>query len=83
MNVFNEGIGTAVSLESVLCTEQLEQRPSRAPDYQAENQALLALVQELRNTPLNVLQRLVEIALELCRLILPGSACWKRDPPVS
>jgi hypothetical protein len=66
MDSFKEAIGAAVSLESVLCTEQLEQRPSRPPDYQTENQALLDLVQELKNTPRNVLQRLVDAALELC-----------------
>mgnify|MGYP003694751957 CR=1 FL=1 len=56
-----------VSLESVLCTEELKRRPSRPPDYRAENQALLALAQELTNSPGSVLQALVDIALELCR----------------
>ena len=27
------------SLESILCTEELQRRPSRPPDYEKENQA--------------------------------------------
>jgi len=81
MDSFKEAIGAAVSLESVLCTEQLEQRPSRPPDYQAENQALLALVQELKHTPRNVLQRLVDIALELCRAHSSGISLLEKGPP--
>ena len=40
-----------VSLESVLSTVELSLRPSRPADYQAENQALVALTQELVNSP--------------------------------
>ena len=39
-----------VSLESVLSTVELSLRPSRPADYQAENQALVALTQELVNS---------------------------------
>ena len=60
-------ISASVPLEAVLCTEELERRPSRPPDYHAENQALRTLVQELTNSPENVLQKLVDVALELCR----------------
>ena len=81
MDSLKEAIGAAVSLESVLCTEQLEQRPSRPPDYQAENQALLDLVQELKNTPRNVLQRLVDSALELCRAHSSGISLLEEGPP--
>ena len=35
----------AVPLESILCTEELYRRPSRPPDYEKENRALVALVQ--------------------------------------
>ena len=30
------------SLESILCTEELQRRPSRPPDYEKENRALVA-----------------------------------------
>jgi signal transduction histidine kinase/ActR/RegA family two-component response regulator len=81
MDEFKEAIGAEVPLESVLCTEQLEQRPSRPSDYQAEIQALLALVQELKNAPSNVLQMLVETALELCRGHSAGISLLEEGPP--
>jgi len=56
-----------VSLESVLSTVELSLRPSRPADYQAENQALVALTQELVNSPGGILQKLVDTALEFCR----------------
>jgi hypothetical protein len=31
------------TLESILCTEKLQRRPSRPPDYEKENRALVAL----------------------------------------
>jgi PAS domain S-box-containing protein len=73
--------GAAVSLDSVLCTEQLDERPSRPPNYQAEIQALLALVQELKNAPHKVLQRLVDTALELCRAHSSGISLLEEGPP--
>jgi hypothetical protein len=42
MDAFNPAVAS-VPLESVLCTEELKRRPSRPPNYRAENQALLAL----------------------------------------
>jgi hypothetical protein len=73
--------GASVPLESVLCTEELKRRPSRPPHYQAENQALLALAQELTNSPRSVLQRLVDIALELCRGHSAGISLLEEDGP--
>ncbi len=54
------------NLESVISTAELRRRPSRAPDYAAENRALVALAQEVSVSPNNILQKLVEIALTLC-----------------
>jgi hypothetical protein len=48
--------GGGVSLESILCTELLYQRPFRPPDHRAENQALAALAQALCDSPLTILQ---------------------------
>ena len=39
------------SLESILCTEDLCRRPSRPPDYEKENRALVALVSALADSP--------------------------------
>jgi len=56
-----------VSLESILCTEELRKRPSRAPDYQKENFALVALCNALADSPRTVLQVLAETILEVCQ----------------
>src|SRR5215475_15806293 len=55
------------SLDDVLITAELAHRPARAPDYQAENRALTALVEAMADSPQPILQKLVETALELCR----------------
>jgi signal transduction histidine kinase len=56
----------AVPLESILCTEELRRRPSRPPDYQRENGALLVLANALADTPHTVLQTLADTILEVC-----------------
>ena len=81
MDALKYATGASVPLESVLCTEELQRRPSRPPDYQAENRALLALAQELTNSPEGVLQRLVDIALELCRGHSAGISLLEEGPP--
>src|SRR5262249_19691678 len=66
-----------VSLESVLCTEELNRRPSRAPDYQAENRALVALAQALADSPRTTLQRLAQMILEVFQA--DSASIWLRD----
>ena len=39
------------SLESILYTEELQRRPSRPPDYEKENRALVALMAALADSP--------------------------------
>ena len=56
-----------VDLNSVITTAELSQRPSRLPDYAAENHALVALTHALAHSPNGVLQKLAETALTLCR----------------
>jgi PAS domain S-box-containing protein len=55
------------SLESVLITDELDRRPTRPPDYERENRALLDIAQHMADSPGNTLQKLAEIALEICR----------------
>jgi signal transduction histidine kinase len=50
-------------LESVLCTEELERRPARPPDYQRENLSLVALAQALADSPRTILQTLADTIL--------------------
>jgi len=40
----------AASLDSILCTEELLNRPSRPPDHKVENSALVALTSALADT---------------------------------
>jgi PAS domain S-box-containing protein len=53
------------SLESILCTEELHRRPSRPPDHDKENRALVALVSALADSPTTILQTLAETILEI------------------
>ena len=55
-----------VELEAVLKTAELKQRASRLPDFEAENRALVGLAEAMASSPKEILQRLVETALELC-----------------
>jgi hypothetical protein len=52
---------------SIISTEELCRRPSRPPDHETENRALIALAQEMARAPEGILQRLAETALTLCR----------------
>jgi GAF domain len=52
---------------SAVSIAELSRRPSRPPDYLAENRALVALAQKLATSPDDVLQKLAETALSLCR----------------
>ena len=60
-------LANIVSLDAVLATDEFLKRPARQPDYKAESRALAALAQELGNSPLSILQRLVETTLSLCQ----------------
>ena len=53
------------SVEDCIITGELERRPSRPPDYEAENHALTALADTLARRPGDVLQRLTDLMLEL------------------
>ena len=50
----------------------LGSRPYRPPDYEAEDRALAVLAAELAENPQNMLQKLVETALDLCRADTAG-----------
>lgn len=55
----------AASLESILCTEQLQQRPSRPPDHAKENAALVALASALAESRQTILEILAETILRV------------------
>jgi PAS domain S-box-containing protein len=50
----------------MLSMAELDNRPSRPPDYEAESRALFAWSRELATSPANILQKLAETALTLC-----------------
>ena len=52
-------------VDGVIITDDLDRRPSRAADYQAENRALIALAEAMSTSPETVLQQLVEAAMAL------------------
>lgn len=52
-------------LEAVLCTEELNRRPSRPPDYEREVRALESLAQALADSPMTILQSLADTVLKL------------------
>ena len=69
------------SLDEVLITAELARRPTRPPDYEAENRALSAMAEAIVGSPQMILQKLVEAALDLCRadsagisILEPGGA---------
>lgn len=68
-----------VPLESILCTEELRRRPSRPPDYQKENAALLALSNSLADAPRTVLQTLADTILEVCQSGSAGISLLSTD----
>lgn len=58
---------TSVGLNAVLTTDELGRRSARSPDYAAEARALADLAGTLAEHPRALLQRLSELAMELCR----------------
>src|SRR5262245_1772118 len=54
-----------VPLEAILCTEELNGRPTRPRDYETENRALASLAQALAESPRAILQTLADTILEV------------------
>ncbi|MBZ5622700.1 MAG: PAS domain S-box protein [Acidobacteriia bacterium] len=69
----------AVPLESILCTEELRRRPSRPPDYEKENRALMALAATLADPTSNIFQRFAEIILEATQCGSSGLSLLTRE----
>ncbi|MES1025902.1 ATP-binding protein [Gloeocapsa sp. BRSZ] len=55
-----------VTLDDILITEELSQRPPRPPNWQAQAQAMHTLARQMASHSA-ILQSLVEMAVELCR----------------
>jgi PAS domain S-box-containing protein len=66
-------------LESILCTEELQRRPSVPPDYEKENRALVKLVSALADSPTTILQVLAETILEITQCDSAGLSLLTKD----
>ena len=79
MNAISAGAEQYVGLDDVLSTRELKTRPPRAPDYAAENRALVTLAQAMVNSPRELLQKLADVALELCQAGSSGISIIEQD----
>jgi PAS domain S-box-containing protein len=66
-------------LESILCTEELHRRPSRPPDYEKENRALVKLVSALADSPATIFQTLADTILDITQCDSAGLSLLTRD----
>ncbi|HEX9154496.1 MAG TPA: PAS domain-containing protein, partial [Nitrospira sp.] len=66
-------------LESILCTEELQRRPSRPPDYETENRALVNLVSALADSPSTILQTFADTILDITQCDSAGLSLLTRD----
>src|SRR5262245_50980948 len=66
-------------LESIIRTEELRRRPSRPPEHERENAALLALSTALADSPHTILQTLAEKVLEILRADSAGLSLLTKD----
>jgi PAS domain S-box-containing protein len=69
----------AVPLESILCTEELQRRPSRSPDYEKENHAFVKLVSALADSPSTIFQTLAETIQDITQSDSAGLSLLTRD----
>src|SRR3954464_9232289 len=78
---FNQGIemGASVPLESILCTDELDRRSKRPPDYETENRALVALAQAIADSPRTILQTLADTILEVFKCDSAGISLLTKD----
>ncbi|HJP92815.1 MAG TPA: ATP-binding protein [Pyrinomonadaceae bacterium] len=67
------------SLESILCTPELQRRPSRPPDYEKERRALVTLMSALADSPSTIFETLAETILDITQCDSAGLSLLTRD----
>src|SRR5579864_9543348 len=67
------------SLESILCTEEVQRRPSRPPDYEKENHALVKLEGALADSPTTIFRTLAETIQDITNCDSAGLSLLTRD----
>jgi signal transduction histidine kinase/CheY-like chemotaxis protein len=73
------GRETCAPIESILCNEELNCRPSRPPDYEIENKALAILAQALADSPETILQALTDNILDVLQANSAGISLLTKD----
>jgi transcriptional regulator with GAF, ATPase, and Fis domain len=66
-------------LESIVCTQELRNRPSRSPEFEKENRAFVALASALADSPHTILQTLAETILEVTQSDSSGVSLLMTD----
>ena len=66
-------------LESILCTEELQRRPLRAPDYEKENRALVELAAALADSPSTIFQTLADTIRDITQCDSAGLSLLTKD----
>jgi len=75
----NRVMAGAFPLKSILYTEELHRRPSRPPDYEAENRALVELAGALADSPSTIFQTLAETILRITQCDSAGLSLLTTD----
>jgi hypothetical protein len=65
------------TLNDVVINTELRRRPFRPPDYRAERDALIVLSHAMADAPQMILQRVAEMALDLCRAETAGISLFE------
>jgi len=68
-----------VPLASILCTEELQRRPSRLPNSGAVTDALLKLARTMADSPESIMQQLVDSAMNLCQAHSAGISLLEEE----
>src|SRR5215813_4243943 len=77
---FEDSIPEAgASLESILCTKELQCRLSRPPDYEKENRALVTLMSALADSPSTIFETLAETIRDITHCDSAGLSLLTRD----
>ena len=77
---FEESITeSGASLQSILCTEELQRRPSRLHDYEKENRALVTLVSALADSPSTIFHTLAETIRDITECDSAGLSLLTKD----
>lgn len=70
-------------IDAVLPPDTLARRTQRPPQYEAENRALVALAETLASRPQQLLQQLVDFAMELCGAESSGVSILEGEGPAA